>query len=52
MLKKDDENYDSYFKELEQLFERFAEGGVLIERNDSVLYIGRVGENSSDKQSS
>lgn len=51
-LKKDDENYDSYVNELEQLFERFAEGGVLIERNDSVLYIGRVGENSSDKQSS
>lgn len=41
-LQKDDERYNDYITELNELFEKYSENGCLIMPNKSIAYIGRV----------
>ncbi len=41
-LKAEDEHYEAYLAELNSLFDKYSEGGKVIEPNKSVIYFGKL----------
>lgn len=41
-IKNDNKNYKNYIEELEKLFDKYSENGVVIMKNNTVAYIGEV----------